>query len=246
MTASVPQKYIALSSAVSMDIDQRSLHDGSSVVGHDNDSTMYRILHNFTSIRSEVSCCEKSNPPSSMVAGIDEGRSKSSDDLENEYQGTQNVKTTGSYNVGDDETTVEKQDNTSILRFIEKINRDITEEKALNCCKEPTEKQLGAPASEIRNDTRSSLEKAVSPVGRIKIKVWATMVASGEMNLTNYKKWLKAIESKLNTGSDVAVDRSVLNIPQRVTSTRWAFKEKSDRSSKARQAILGWKQKHAW
>ena len=46
------------------------------------------------------------------------------------------------------------------------------------------------------------------------------------------------------TGGDVAVDRSVLNIPQKVTSTRWVFKEKSDRSSKARQAILGWKHKH--
>ena len=40
-TASVPQKYIALASAVtvsSMNIDQRALKDGSSVVGHDNDS----------------------------------------------------------------------------------------------------------------------------------------------------------------------------------------------------------------
>ena len=75
------------------------------------------------------------------------------------------------------------------------------------------------------------------------------MVVSDEMNLTNYKKWLKAIESELKStraaiGSDVAVDRSVLHIPQKVTSTRWAFKEESDRSSKARQAILGWKHKH--
>ena len=123
----------------------------------------------------------------------------------------------------------------------------------MNCCKEPTEKQLGAPASEILvgSDTRSSLEKTVSPVCCIKIKVWATMVASGEMNLTNYKKWLKAIVSELKmtratTGSSVAVVRSVLNIPQKATSTtRWAFKEKSDRSSEARQAVLGWKQKHS-
>ena len=75
------------------------------------------------------------------------------------------------------------------------------------------------------------------------------MVVSDEMKLTNYKKWLKTIESELKstraaTGSDVAVDRSVLNIPQNVTSTRWVFKEKYDRSSKARQAILGWKHKH--
>ena len=50
------------------------------------------------------------------------------------------------------------------------------------------------------------------------------MVASGEMNLTAYKKWLKAIESELKstratTGSDVAVDMSVLSIPQKVTSS---------------------------
>ena len=75
------------------------------------------------------------------------------------------------------------------------------------------------------------------------------MVVSDEMNLTNYKKWLKAIESELKrtraaTGSDVAVDRSVLNIPQKVTSIGWVFREKYDRSSKARQAILGWKHKH--
>ena len=82
LTASVPQKYIALSSAVSMNIDQRALQDGSSVVvvGYNNDSPTYRVLHNSTiySKRSEVICCEKNNPPSSMVVGIDEG-SKSSD-----------------------------------------------------------------------------------------------------------------------------------------------------------------------
>ena len=60
---------------------------------------------------------------------------------------------------------------------------------------------------------------------------------------------VEVIESELKstraaTGSDAAVDRSVLNIPQKVTSTRWVFKEKYDRSSKARQAILGWKHKH--
>ena len=74
-----------------------------------------------------------------MAVGIDEGRSKSSDDLGNEYQGIQNVKTTGSYNVGDDEAverqdnTLAKQDNTLTLRFIEKRNRDIRGEKTLNC-----------------------------------------------------------------------------------------------------------------
>ena len=59
-----------------------------------------------------------------MAVGNDGGRSKSSDDLGNEYQGIHNVKTTGSYNVGDDEA-VERQDNTLTLRFIEKRNRDI-------------------------------------------------------------------------------------------------------------------------
>ena len=170
-----------------MNIDQRGLQDGPSVIGSNNDSPTYgihnRTVGSSTSTRSEVSCCEKNNPPSSMVVDIDEG-SKSSDGLENAYDGIQTVKTTSSYNVGDDEA-VEKQDDTLTLRFIEKSNRDITGERTMNCCKEPTEKQLAAPASEIRNDTRSSLEKAVSPVCR-KIKVWATMVAiSGEMNLTN-------------------------------------------------------------
>ena len=61
------------------------------------------------------------------------------------------------------------------------------------------------------------------------------IIVSGEMNLTNYKEWLKAIESELKItratgGSDVVVVlRCVLNIPQKVTSiTRWVFKEKSD------------------
>ena len=50
--------------------------------------------------------------------------------------------------------------------------------------------------------------------------------------------------TRATTGSE-AVVRSVLNIPQKVTSTRRALKEKYDRSSKARQqAVLGWKQKH--
>ena len=120
LTASVPPKYIALSSAVSMNIE-RSLQDGSSVVGHDNDSPTYGILHNSTSQRSEVRCCEKNNPPSSMIVGIDEG-SKSSDHLGNEYE-IQNVETTtttsGLDNVGKN-NAVEKQDDTLTLRFIEK------------------------------------------------------------------------------------------------------------------------------
>ena len=53
-----------------------------------------------------------------MVVGIDEG-SKSSDDLKNECDGIQNVKTTGSDNVGDD-GAIKKQDDMLTLRFIEK------------------------------------------------------------------------------------------------------------------------------
>ena len=49
--------------------------------------------------------------------------------------------------------------------------------------------------------------------------------------------------TRATTGSDVAVDRSVLNIPQKVTGTRWTFKVKYDHGSKARQAVLGWRQK---
>ena len=68
-----------------MNIDPRALQNISSVVGHDNDSPTYIILHNSTGKRSEVSCCEKNYPSSSMVVGIDEG-SKISDHLENEYE----------------------------------------------------------------------------------------------------------------------------------------------------------------
>ena len=52
------------------------------------------------------------------------------------------------------------------------------------------------------------------------------MVASGAMNLENYKEWLNAIESKPKSkratgSSDVAtVLRSVLNIAKKTTSTR--------------------------
>ena len=95
-TASIPQKSIAPSSAVNMNIDQRTLQGGSSVVGHDNDSPTYRVLHNPTSPRSKVSYCEKNNPPSSMVVDDSDEGSKSSDDLEKECDGIQNVKTTSS------------------------------------------------------------------------------------------------------------------------------------------------------
>ena len=56
-------------------------------------------------------------------------------------------------------------------------------------CKQPTEKQLGASTLETGNNTKS-LEKAVSPVCRTKIEIWATVVASGAVHLTNYEEWL--------------------------------------------------------
>ena len=114
-------------------IDQRSLPDGSSVVGHDNDSPTYRIVHNPTSTRSEVSCREKNNPPSSMVVDDIDGGSESSDNLDNKYDGIQNVKTTSSDIVGGYEA-VKKQDGTLTLRFREKGDRDtsIAGEKTMN------------------------------------------------------------------------------------------------------------------
>ena len=117
-------------------------------------------------------------------------------------------------------------------------------------CKHPTEKRLGASVSEIVDNTLRGSEKTVSPVCRIKTKVWATD-ASGAMNLKNYKKWLNAIEpepkrTRASPSNVAVVLRSVLNISQKVTSTtRWAFKvKKYDRSFKARQVVLGWKHKH--
>ena len=84
LTTSVQQKPIALS-AVSMNIDQRALTNGS--VKNNNDSSAYRI-HDPTSTNknSEVSWCEKDNPPSSMVDDVVKGR-KSSEDPESVYDG---------------------------------------------------------------------------------------------------------------------------------------------------------------
>ena len=52
-----------------------------------------------------------------MVEDIDKG-SKGSDGLENEYDGIQNLETTGSDTVGDNSSV--HQDDTLTLRFIEK------------------------------------------------------------------------------------------------------------------------------
>ena len=170
-----------------------------------------------------------------MVDDIDEG-SKRSDDLENEYDGIQNVEITGSNNhVGDNDDTA-NQDDTLTLRFIEKCGWDMAREKTMNC-KQPTKKRLLEVSASKIVDNTIGLEKAVSPaVYRIKTKIWATD-ASGAMNLKNYKERLNAIESKLRStrASDVAVVlMSVLNIPQKVSSTRWTFKVKSDCSFTAR------------
>ena len=65
-------------SAVSMNIDQRALQDGFSVVENNNDSPTYgvhdRTVGGSTTKRSKVGCGGKNNPPSSAVVGdIDEG-----------------------------------------------------------------------------------------------------------------------------------------------------------------------------
>ena len=90
------------------------------------------------------------------------------------------------------------------------------------------------------------LEKAVLPVPPTKIKVLITFTEATDSEYS--EEWLKAIEPDLKstraTTCSVVVIRRVLNIPQKVASTKWALKEKYDRSSKARRAVLGWKQKH--
>ena len=66
-------------------------------------------------------------------------------------------------------------------------------------CKQPIEKQLGASVPGIGNNTKS-LEKAISPVCRIKIDVRATVVASGRcIERLQETKRLKVIESELKS-----------------------------------------------
>ena len=86
-------------------------------VGYNNDSSTYRIHDgNSTNKSSEFICCEKNNPQSPMADNFNKG-SKSSDDLENVQGGIQNSETTGSDNVGDDNTVHENDPLT--LRFVE-------------------------------------------------------------------------------------------------------------------------------
>ena len=117
----------------------------------------------------------------------------------------------------------------------------MTGEKTINF-KQPIEKRLRVSAPEI-NDNTKDLEKVVSSVCRIKTKVWAT-VASGAINLKNYKEWLDSIESDLRSirFTDVAVVLTpVLDIAVKVTIPRWGFKVKSDRRFTARWIVLGWR-----
>ena len=89
LTASVLQKPIALSSAVCMKTDQRALGNGS--LGHNSDSPTC-VIHNPTSTRSEVSCCEKNDLLSFILVVEDIDKTiKISDDVENVYDGKQNV-----------------------------------------------------------------------------------------------------------------------------------------------------------
>ena len=96
------------------------------------------------------------------------------------------MESTSSDDVGNDDA-VKNQDNTLTLRFIEKSIGDMAGEKIMNCCEQPTEKKLRASASKILNNT-VSLEKVVSPVFRIKTKVWTTDASSGAMNLKDYNE----------------------------------------------------------
>ena len=103
--------------------------------------------------------------------------------------------------------------------------------------------------SSVVGGCTKGLEKTVSTMCRIKIKVWVTDARNSAMNLKNYKERLNANESELKikraTNSDVAVVlKSALNIPQKVTCTRSTFKVKSDCIFKARQVVFGWRQKH--
>ena len=130
LTASVPQKPIARSSAVCINIDQRALGNGT--VGNNNDSPKYGIhtltVGSSTSKMLKVSRGGKNNPPSYMVVDdIDKG-SESSEDLETVFNGIQNAETTSSDNFRDDDE-VKDQHGTLTLRFIEKSNGEMAGEK---------------------------------------------------------------------------------------------------------------------
>ena len=126
-----------------------------------------------------------------MVDDMDEG-SKNSDDLENVYDGIQKLESTTLDNVEGNHSPVH-QYNRMTLRFSRKIKDNLAEEaKSLNnnSRESRSENQFATSTVEtFYNFIRIvSLEKAVSLVRRIQIKVWATVIASGAMNLKKYKK----------------------------------------------------------
>ena len=97
------------------------------------------------------------------------------------------------------------------------------------------------PASEIVYYTMG-LEKAVSPVCCINIKLCATVASA--INIECHKEWSDAIASELKCirASDVTVLTPLLNVPKKVTSIRWAFKVKYYGRLKARLVAFAWRQ----
>ena len=139
----------------------------------------------------------ESNTPSIRMVGDIGEWSKSYDGLENNvYDGIQNLESTIFDNVGGSHGPVH-QYNRMTLRSSRKSKDNLAEAKSLNSRESRSQNQLAMSTSEILGNNIKGLEKAVSPV--CQIKVWATVVASGALNLKNYKKWLKAIEPELKS-----------------------------------------------
>ena len=89
-------------------------------------------------------------------------------------------------------------------------------------------------------------KKAVFPVVcRIKIKVCATVASA--INLQYRQEWLNRVLIKCTRANDVVVILiPVLNISEKVASTRRAFKVKSKGRLIARLVALGWKHGVYW
>ena len=96
---------------------------------YNNDSPTYRIYHSsngkIVSSRDVTFIeCEESNTPS-MVDDIDEG-SKSSDDLQNIYDGVQNLESTTLDNIEGNHSPVHEY-NRMTLRFSRKSKENLAE-----------------------------------------------------------------------------------------------------------------------
>ena len=200
LTASVPQKYIALSSStVRMNIDQRTLQDGSSVVGHDNDSLTYSILHNSTSQRSEVRFCEKNNPPSSTVVGIDEGN-KSSDHLgnEDEIQNVETTRTKGLDNVGENNAVVVDVD--SHIQRIVLATEETTVTQQVSHRPVKCQSRLWSQRGKKVNGSHHGDNPLLRPTGiQIATKSYAALQAMAPTNIkTVHQTSLLHIESNLD------------------------------------------------